>query len=608
MRPRALILRHTSLHKFTLVFGADSTNVAKLRNLAGSLAGVQTDIAPSALSNDAPPLRERSNHANVFDKNTSSADTSYKAGTGILNPPPSSNNNATFGKFYSFGYFLGDISSHNGNPFFSESGQEWIRSRTGESSIFPKLSASSLPWQNDEPPSPSTPTPPKPLGFDLPPKQMLLQYLKMFALDPLSRIFPVVDPVLFQSVIDQVYDHGHSSPYAKASIFSFMAIAYHGPWSSCQKVDSEEYASKAQQLAPPTLTDPDYFGLQYYCMQSIFYIFLGRLPQATLQLTLACRMLFMFGAHLETSRQGATDAERRTRVHLRQLFWICYDFDKTISLRTGLPPTISDEHCDLSLPDSYADFLYTLNPYANSDPSGLSFLPGDLRLSIIKSKISTRLYSPQAGRKNDAEILRDVLEVDDELERWRMSVPAQYRPSISSGDFRPSEQAPNGTHSMRIMMVNFGYQSLLATIHRAPARCRVWENGRVGELEGVSSSQALSVEASRTCLKYLRAVSDLLVGPVFWIVLYYPMTAILTIFCNVLQNPLDARAEEDIRLLESFPELMSYLQSRQSVPRKLLDTTRALDFVLEAVRLCRCAINKAKADLSGSYAPSYSTS
>ena len=40
--------------------------------------------------------------------------------------------------------------------------------------------------------------------------------------------------------------------------------------------------------------------------------------------------------------------------HLRHLFWLCYVLDKDISLRTGRPPVIADQFCDLTLPEGYA--------------------------------------------------------------------------------------------------------------------------------------------------------------------------------------------------------------------------------------------------------------
>ncbi|KAL4938498.1 hypothetical protein BDV06DRAFT_200820 [Aspergillus oleicola] len=38
---------------------------------------------------------------------------------------------------------------------------------------------------------------------------------------------------------------------------------------------------------------------------------------------------------------------------LRDLFWLCYSWDKDICLRLGQPLSINDTACDLALPEDY---------------------------------------------------------------------------------------------------------------------------------------------------------------------------------------------------------------------------------------------------------------
>jgi hypothetical protein len=250
----------------------------------------------------------------------------------------------------------------------------------------------------------------------------------------------------------------------------------------------------------------------------MFHLFSGKFQTATMFHSMACRMLFMLGSHTMANDltldppTGETETSWRVKCHLRKYFWMCYTFDKDIALRTGQPPAIDDEHCDLSLPISYQlRKLGVLIVDGRIQP----FLPSDLRISIIKSKAIKLLYSPRALRKSDAELLRDIRELDDELEKWRMSIDVKYRPKLWSESCTPISE-PNPSQKMNYIVSNFEYHYLVATIHQATSRCRAWGNGASGEMEGVSSSLALAVEASRSTIVYLRAAVKALVGESFW--------------------------------------------------------------------------------------------
>lgn len=250
----------------------------------------------------------------------------------------------------------------------------------------------------------------------------------------------------------------------------------------------------------------------------MFHLFSGKFQTASMFHSMACRMLFMLGAHTmendlsEEPPSGETEESWRVKCHLRKYFWMCYTFDKDISLRTWQPPAIDDGHCDLKLPKSYqASKLGVMI----MDARGTTFLPGDLRLSMIKSKSIKLLYSPDALRKSDAELLRDIRELDDELESWRMSIDESYRPKLWGEVFASIPDA-SPSQKMHYIISNFEYHYLMATIHQATSRCRAWENGVDGEMEGVSSSLALAVEASRSTLVYLRAAVEALLGESFW--------------------------------------------------------------------------------------------
>ena len=228
---------------------------------------------------------------------------------------------------------------------------------------------------------------------------------------------------------------------------------------------------------------------------------------------IAARLIFMLGGNLFHNRTNSQDQRsRRRQLQLRNLFWVCYTMDKDIALRTGQPPTIADENCDLTLPPGYLDRAFA-DPESEDNPNTHSVFPFDLRLSIIKSRTHSSLYSVSALQKSDADLLKSIRELDNELEVWRLSIPPQWRPTMS---FSPEASDPN--ISMHSVMLRLNYYLCMSIIHSASSRCKAWRQGS-GLLDGVNSSLALSVEASRSTLCYLEAAEEVLVDGIFWSVI-----------------------------------------------------------------------------------------
>lgn len=234
---------------------------------------------------------------------------------------------------------------------------------------------------------------------------------------------------------------------------------------------------------------------------------------------MVARLIFMLGANL-TSKRTFPSNERgeKKQTLLRNLFWLCYTLDKDVALRTGQPPTIADENCDLTLPPGYLDRAF-IDPEADLDQGIEPIFPFDLRLSIIKSRAHSSLYSVSALQKSDADLLKAIRELDDELEDWRLSVPPQWRPTMS---FSPEASDPN--ISMHSVFLRLNYYLCMTIIHQASSRCKAWMQGS-GMMDGVSSSLALSVQASRSTLCYLEAAEHVLVDGVFWFV--FPLAVML---------------------------------------------------------------------------------
>ncbi|KAL4924183.1 uncharacterized protein BDV17DRAFT_275400 [Aspergillus undulatus] len=102
------------------------------------------------------------------------------------------------------------------------------------------------------------------------------------------------------------------------------------------------------------------------------------------------------------------------------------------------------------------------------------------------------------------------------------------------------------------------YYCCVNLVHLATIRCNALSSispplkslKSVSISDGLQSSLALSVEASRSLLLFLLD-SELHVNSVsFWNILFYPMSAAITIFCNLLQgSSASASAMSDMQLL-----------------------------------------------------------
>jgi hypothetical protein len=71
-------------------------------------------------------------------------------------------------------------------------------------------------------------------------------------------------------------------------------------------------------------------------------------------------------------------------------------------------------------------------------------------------------------------------------------------------------------------------------------------------------------------------------------IIYYPVTALVTLFANVLQNPQDARARSDIRLMH---QVVSFLTSL-AVDEETGGVKRMLDVCVEFERIAKIVLEK----------------
>ncbi|KAL4895156.1 putative C6 transcription factor [Aspergillus ambiguus] len=507
---------------------------------------------------------------------------------------------------------LGPVSLITGIPFLSPSGRQWVQARTGQQITFDKLSPTRPPWEKQRAQSSNSllMNLQSQNMFDLPDRNVVELHFQLYRYSIMQRIFPVVDGALFQETIRTAYEqanvHQPGQSSMRACIFSFLAFASfmrhpsHHPERkhiNAPPIDGEEFVLKAQHFIPQLLQETTTLdSLQAVTMLALYELVSGNLQSASYYGSISTSMIFTLGAHTSTFQssafaQSSEDIKQPVHGHLRNLFWLSYTIEKDICLRTGQPQLFSEENCDLTLPAGYVEKLYTSMEYHHHSQElpTTPIFPVDLRLSIIKSRAYSALYSFKALQKTDAELLKEIRELDDELEKWRMSVPLEWRPTLSF-----SHETPDPNVSMHSVMLRLNYHLCMTIIHMASSRCKSWANGQAGMMDGVSSSLALSVEASRSTLLYLEAAEHVLVDGIFWTVIFYPMSALMAIFCNILQNPSDPQATKDLGLLKTATGMVERVFLRQSFSVvEIVHIKLVANFVTELYRLAGCAVEKA---------------
>ncbi|PWY70919.1 Zn(II)2Cys6 transcription factor [Aspergillus heteromorphus CBS 117.55] len=514
---------------------------------------------------------------------------------------------------------LGSVSLFTGIPLLFPEGKQWVQSRTGQNVSVSKLvSSNKPPWERQRALSSNAlvTNPETANSLELPQRELIDTYFSMYCRSFMRRVFPVLDVVLFRETIDLAYRQSRTKfSYGKASLkacmFAFSAFVSLLPppefleeYRGLPPLDGEGYFTKAQCLVPQVLQETcSLEGLQVVSMLALFELVTGNLQSANYYGSLAGRMIFLLGGH--TNLDVTSDHEsppdeitKRTRKHLRQVFWLCYTIEKDVSLRTGQPQQFTEDNCDLTLPPGYADILFASHGDCRQPPpSDLPddpWYPVDIRLSIIKSRAYSALYSFRGLKKTDAEILKEIRELDDELEEWRLSIPLSHRPTLSF-----SQETPDPHATMHSVMLRLNYHLCMTIIHQASGRCKSWSTEQGGITDGVSSSLALSVEASRSTLLYLQAAEHVLMDGIFWTLIFYPMSALLAIFCNILQNPSDPQATKDLGLLKTAMSMMERIFLRQpSSVNEIVHIKLVADFVAELYRLASCAIEKAWSERS----------
>lgn len=381
---------------------------------------------------------------------------------------------------------------------------------------------SSRPWERDPTTEPQDPLEVTPLGtLILPDRKILESATDRFFDSVLSCIWPLPDQVLFQKTMDVAYGNQNDNPSrthtARICVWTTWAFI-----STFPNISTDLSPKKRGEIVNSImasinlLQQPHIELLESMSMLVVLHLNSGNIQSSILSNTVAARFVLLLGANTRECFKAACrfvslgNEQCRREYHLRNLFWMCYIQDKELCLRSNQPPALSEYNCDLDLPVDYQ------RNYNSSPLDGNCKTPvfaGDLRLNQLKSKAYCDLYSRRALEKDGTRILREIRQLDGELEEWRMSIPMNHRPTLL---FSQGTGYRSDSFSIRSLMMHLEYYYCMSYIHQACGRFRLVDETQDQEIQGISSSLSLAIATCRSSLYYLLEVKHALSPGDFW--------------------------------------------------------------------------------------------
>ncbi|OHW91697.1 fungal specific transcription factor domain-containing protein [Colletotrichum incanum] len=457
------------------------------------------------------------------------------------------------------------IGSSSGFSIFSPKGIQWVNEKTGDNSFQQMISEVSLDdhkwtaWK----PEVFSDLFRRPIFRPLPPKAEALSLLKDF-FENFNCMFPLFHQPTFMHLVERQYsDDPYEGTGWWASLNCALAFAHRLRVMSNlvpQEEDDKAWGYIKNALgtfAELTMRNTDLLSVQALLGMALFMQGTPNPQPTVLLVATAIRLAHTIGLHKRGTgfNLNPIEIEQRKRV-----FWIAYMLDKDLCLRAGRPPAQDDDDLNVELPDADPEDNIGNIPLAEGKGK-MNLFRVMCEFATIESKVYSRLYSTKATKQSSGELLNTIGELDQELEEWKDRIPIDFRP----------EHEIKASHTpliLHVVMLHLAYYNCLTTIHRMSVHHGYWtsrlSNYAIQGLNAkplnprVFSSAALCTAAARASISLLKYMpqGD---SPSVWLILYFPVSALMTLFGNILQNPMDPRAKSDTRLMNLVVNFLSML-------------------------------------------------
>ncbi|KAL2813569.1 fungal-specific transcription factor domain-containing protein [Aspergillus granulosus] len=426
-------------------------------------------------------------------------------------------------------------------------GAEWIKSRSGEANSLSTLLTGTKfdsPWAYWRPD----------VFYDvfssqvfkpLPPRAEVFSLLKDY-FRTVNLMFPLYHEETFMQLVEWQYTQQTCDDAARwASINIILALAYEYRFSNSQKSEKDRekawlYYKNALSVFPElAMRRTDLLSVQALLGMAIFLRGNSGTQSTVSIVTAAIRSSHRMGLHREIPRPYLSKVEQEQR---RNVFWIAYILDQSISIRLGNAPAQRSDDFDVDFPsDENAEGLVMAD--------NKLFFPRLCRMALLRSRIYQQFYSARAlERKSTADICETIHQLHAELDSWK----SEYQILLKKRG--PGEDFLSGFASAGLFLL---YYNSLIMIHRLPMLINYQYQSRADTiaefdlkliLNQSSTSAGVCVQAARDTLKL---VNNLPWGDIAWIwsLLYYVFLAVMTIFANILRNSQQPTAKDDLKSL-----------------------------------------------------------
>ncbi|KAJ9659351.1 hypothetical protein H2201_007376 [Coniosporium apollinis] len=494
------------------------------------------------------------------------------------------------------------IGSSSGFSIFSPKGIQWVNEKTGDTAFQDMIQCAAVDdkwihWKPDVFRDIFARRVFKPL----PPKNEALSLLKDY-FENFNCMFPLFHEPTFMHLVDKHYSN---DPYEGsgwwASLNVALAIAHRLRVMSNlvpQDEDQKAWGYLKNALAVQTeltIRNTDLLSVQALLGMALFLQGTPNPQPSFFFVAAAIRLSHSIGLHKRGSgfNLNPSEIEQRKRV-----FWIAYMVDRDACLRSGRPPIQDDDDMNVELPSE--------DPPDNVGNIPLADGKGKVNLfrlmctfSVIESKVYKQLYSVKASKQSDGELLNTIGELDRELEEWKDAIPIDFRP----------EHEIKASHTpliLHVVVLHFAYYNCLTTIHRMSVHHGYWtsrlSNYAIQGLNArplnprVFSSAALCVQAARASIHLIKYIPQGDFACV-WMIIYFPVSALVTLFANILQNPQDTRARSDLKLMNLVVSFLSMLCSDEENGSNG-SIRRMLSVCSEFERIAKVVLDKADKESS----------
>ena len=317
-----------------------------------------------------------------------------------------------------------------------------------------------------------------------------------------------------------------------------------------------------------------------------------------------------------TSAPDMGESSQRANEARKRCWWAIYEVETFCSMLYGLPPSISDNDCDVEFLEPYAknparEAPRTVDSSVTSGATLLSYKPMMSKLSKIVKSTLTDLYrirpdSPdrKTPSSNRVAYIRDtvqkVRELDGRLRTWHEQVPSALRlhdsgrsnSNIYSDEELEYDIGASGQRfetlifRLQALALELAYQNARILIHRPLLTCRMIVPSLSSQTEGEASQTYDPCQISvQTCRDAALQTSQLGSLPIFRqachtyavaLVGMHLFTAGITLCIMASLEPLSRESHESKLGLHRLMHMQTYVKSRSTMADQGLQILKKL--------------------------------